>query len=207
MITEISDYFSKGCGRCERFATVDCSTRRWAVGLADVRRMCLAVGLAETVKWGHPCYMHSGRNIAILGAFRGDFRITFLNAALLKDPQGVLKKRGPNTQRPDMICFVDNAGAAKMAPVIQAYLQEAMGYAEAGTLPPKEQREIELPDELVQALDADPELAEGFHNLTPGRQKSYVISLNSAKSSPTRTARIAKFRDHILAGKGAMERS
>ncbi|ODR89509.1 YdeI/OmpD-associated family protein [Sinorhizobium alkalisoli] len=39
-----------------------------------------------------------------------------------------------------------------------------------------------------------------------GRRKSYVINLNMVKRSETRTSRIAKFRDHILAGKGALER-
>ena len=33
MITDIEDYFTKGCGRCERFATADCSTRLIATGL------------------------------------------------------------------------------------------------------------------------------------------------------------------------------
>ena len=206
MITEIEDYFAKGCGRCERFATPDCSTRKWADGLGDLRRICLEAGLVETVKWGHPCYMHAGRNIAIIGAFRGDFRLSFFNAALMKDPEGVLETQGPNARHPDMIRFVDNSQVAKRAPVIQSYLQEAMGYAEAGIKPPKEESKIELPVELVDALDADPELAEAFHNLTPGRQKSYVINLNSAKKSETRVSRIAKFRGKILAGKGANER-
>jgi len=206
MITDIEDFFTKGCGRCERFATPDCSTRQWIDGLNDLRRICLEAGLVETVKWAHPCYMHEGRNIVILGAFRSDFRATFFNAALMKDSEGVLEKQGPNTRHPDMIRFMDNALVAKMEPVILSYLKEAMGYAEAGIKPPKEESELELPDELVEALDSDPELAEAFHELTPGRQKSYVINLNGAKTSVTRTSRIVKFRDHIIAGKGATER-
>jgi len=55
-------------------------------------------------------------------------------------------------------------------------------------------------------LDADPELAEAFHNLTPGRRKSYAINISSAKKAETRIARITKFRPKIMAGKGAMER-
>jgi uncharacterized protein YdeI (YjbR/CyaY-like superfamily) len=206
MITNIDDYFSKGCGRCERFATADCSTRKWSSGLADLRRICLASGLVETVKWGHPCYMHAGRNIAIIGAFRGDFRISFFDAALMKDPEGILQKQGPNTQHPNMIRFADNAQVKQMESVILSYLKEAIDYAEAGLRAPKEERDIELPDELVDAMDADPELAEAFQKLTPGRQKSYVIHLASAKTSATRVSRIAKFRDAILAGRGAMER-
>jgi uncharacterized protein YdeI (YjbR/CyaY-like superfamily) len=59
---------------------------------------------------------------------------------------------------------------------------------------------------LVEALDSDPELAEAFHNLTPGRQKSYVINLGSATKAATRKTRVVKFREKILAGKGATER-
>jgi uncharacterized protein YdeI (YjbR/CyaY-like superfamily) len=206
MVSNIEDYFSIGCGRCERFATPDCSTRKWSHGLTDLRQICLETGLAETVKWGHPCYMYGGRNVVILGAFRNDFRISFFNAALMKDPKGVLETQGPNTQHPDMIRFTENTQVAEMKPVIVAYLEEAMGYAEAGIKPPKEKSKIELPDELAEALASDPELADSFHALTPGRQKSYVINLNSAKKPETRVSRIAKFREKILAGKGATER-
>ncbi len=206
MITNIEEYFLNGCGRCERFATPECSARKWSPGLAYLRRICRESGLVETVKWGHPCYVYSERNIAILGAFRGDFRISFFNAALMKDPENVLEKQGPNTPHPEMIRFSDNERVAEMEQVIRGYLKEAMGYAEAGIVPPKEQREIELPDELLEALGADPELAGAFHSLTPGRQKSYVINLSSAKKPETRISRIARYRDKILAGKGATER-
>lgn len=206
MITEIEDYFSKGCGRCERFDTPDCSTAKWAEGLSALRRICLDLGLVETVKWGHPTYMHAGRNVAILGALRSNLRITFFHASLLSDPHHVLERQGPNTQHADVIRFTENPGVVKMEPVVRAYLREAMGYAEAGIKPTKEARALELPPELSEALSADPELEEAFHLLTPGRQKSYVIHLSSTKKPETRVKRIDKFRLHILAGKGATER-
>lgn len=206
MISEVEDYFTLGCGRCPRFATPDCSVRPWAEGLAALRRICLAAGLEEQVKWGHPCYMHQGRNIAIIGALRGDFRLSFFNAALMKDPEGILERQGANTQHPDMIRFTANDQVDARAPVITAYLHEAAGYAEAGLLPPRTAREVALPEELTEALDADPELAEAFHALTPGRQKSYALNLKTAKTSATRIARIEKFRPKILAGKGALDR-
>ena len=206
MITEIGHYFSLGCGRCERFATADCSTRKWASGLLELRRICTGLNLVETVKWGHPCYMHQDRNIAIVGALRQDFRISFFNAALLQDSAGVLERPGPNTRHPDMIRLTDNSQPAQLAEIIRAYLIEAMSYAEAGIKPPRDVHVLELTPELEEALDADPELAEAFHRLTPGRQRSYVINLNSAKKPATRIARIIAFREQILAGKGALER-
>lgn len=206
MITEIEDYFTRGCGRCERFDTPDCATRQWREGLRSLRRICLEAKLVEVVKWGHPCYMHADRNIAIIGALRSDLRLSFFDAALMKDPDGVLERQGPNTRYPDMLPFRDNAQVAAMERTIQSYLREAMGYAETGIRPPRDAGAIELPQELVEVLSSDQELAEAFHGRTPGRQKSYVINLSSAKRAETRFQRMAKFRSHILAGKGALER-
>lgn len=206
MITAIEDFFTKGCGRCDRFATPDCSTRHWAQGLAELRRIALGAGLVETVKWGHPCYMHAGRNIAIIGAFRGDFRLSFFNAALMADPDGLLQRQGPNTRIADCLRFSENGQPTAMEGAIRAYLAEAKAHAEAGSLPPRTTEERELPDELIEALDADPELAEAFAALTPGRRRSYVILLAGAKAPATRHARIARARPRILAGKGAQER-
>lgn len=206
MITDIEDYFDKGCGRCARFDTVDCSVRQWRPGLLALRDLCRGAGLTETVKWGHPCYTHAGRNVALIGALRGDCRLSFFNAGLMRDPDGVLERQGPNTPHPDVMRFADSAEVAARATTIRAYLAEAKGYAEAGIKAPKVEGTPDLPEELLDALDADAALAEAFHALTPGRQRSYVVNLSTAKTAETRHRRIAGFRARILAGKGATER-
>jgi uncharacterized protein YdeI (YjbR/CyaY-like superfamily) len=206
MITDPGEFFTRGCGRCDSFATPDCTTRRWLPGIERLRALCLEAGLTEVAKWGHPCYMRGTRNIAMIATLIGDFRLHFFEPGLMKDPAGVLVPNGPNARRPSIIRFTANEQVAKLEPVIRAYLAEAIGYADAGLRQAKEEVEIDLPDELVEALDADPELAEAFHALTPGRQRSYVFAVNGAKQTATRFARIAKFRDRILAGKGALER-
>lgn len=205
MITEIEDFFTLGCGRCDRFATPDCSALKWSKGLHELRTICLGMGLQEALKWGHPCYMHAGRNIAIIGAFRGDFRLTFMNPSLMQDPEHVLERQGPNTQNADAIRFTDLADVSTKAAVIRAYLAESMEYAVAGIKAQKNLREIELPIEMIEAMDADPELAQAFHALTPGRQNSYAIVLKAAKAAATRMSRIEKLRAKIIAGKGANE--
>lgn len=206
MITEIEDYFARGCGRCDRFATAACSTRRWHRGLLTLRDVCRGLGLVETVKWGQPCYTHAGRNVAIIGAFRGDFRLSFFHAGLLSDPAAVLERPGPNTAHPCMIRFGSEDDVAGKAPAIRALLAEAKSCAERGLAPPRPDRAPDLPAELAEALDCDPELAEAFRALTPGRRRSYVIHLAAARRPETRQRRIAGFRDRILAGRGATER-
>ena len=211
MITEIEDFFTKGCGRCARFATPECSTRAWIDGLNALRRICRGAGLEETVKWGHPTYVHAGRNIAILGAFRGDFRLSFMNPGLLEDTGGVLQPQGPNSRTPGTIRFTGTQQVRAMEPVIRVFLRQLMEHARSGTKPPGTkppgtEREIVPCDELIEALDTDPELAEAFHALTPGRQRSYLFDLGRAKRPATRRARIEKYRGGILAGKGPSER-
>ncbi len=206
MITDPDEFFKVGCGRCKRFATADCSVKKWQEGLALLREICRSEGLEETAKWGHPCYMAHDRNIALIGAFQNDFTLSFMNASLISDVHGVLQKAGPNAQVPSLIRFGSAADVAEREPILREYLQHLIGCAELGEKPIKAPSPIDLPDELVEVLDADPELAEAFASLTPGRQRSYAIGISGAKKSETRFARIEKFRPKILSGKGANER-
>ncbi len=205
MITDVATYFEKGCGRCPRFDSPDCSTRSWHQGLSDLRKLCLEAGLNEVVKWGHPCYMHRSRNIAILGAFRSDFRLSFFNAALMKDPDRILQKSGPNTRHAGCLMFRANEEPLANAAVIRAYLQEAIGYAEAGIKPRKIEEALEVPGILAETLAADPDMDAAFHALTRGRQKSYIMQVNAAKRDETKRARLARYREKILRGKGPHE--
>jgi uncharacterized protein YdeI (YjbR/CyaY-like superfamily) len=203
MITEIEDFFQLGCGRCARFSTADCSVQRWQAGLLALRAICVGEGLEEVVKWGHPVYMHAGRNVAIMGAFRGEFRITFMNAGLLVDADGLLERQGPNSHVADALKFRDVAEVR--ADVVRGFLRQAMGFAAAGIREERVVTELELPEELLAALDDDPMLAEAWAGLTPGRQKSHVLMISGAKASATRAGRVVKLSPRILAGKGANE--
>jgi uncharacterized protein YdeI (YjbR/CyaY-like superfamily) len=206
MITDVDDFFTKGCGRCARFDTADCAAMIWRDILIPLRALVQAAGLTEVVKWGHPCYMAAGRNVALIGATRGGVRLNFFQAGLLRDPQGVLVKQGANTQHPDMILLTSVADLTRLTPVIRDYLTEAAGYAHAGVKEPRAAAPLEMPPVLARLLAQDAELAAGFARLTPGRQKSYVLQVTSAKQAATAEGRILRAKDKIMAGKGALER-
>lgn len=98
MITVVDDFFAKGCLRGDRFAT---RLARHACGKPGWRRYAKTdLTLVETTKRGHPCYMHTERNLVLLGALREDFRLTFFNAALMKDPKGSWKNKAPTHAAP-----------------------------------------------------------------------------------------------------------
>ena len=66
--------------------------------------------------------------------------------------------------------------------------------------------DLDLPGEMVQAFAADPGLASAFEALTPGRRRSWILHIRSAKKSPTRALRIERAASKIRAGKGWNER-
>ncbi len=206
MITDPRVYFTKGCGRCDRHATPDCVTRRWSDGLAELRRICLVVGLSEHAKWGHPCYMHAGRNIAVIGALKDSYRLGFFNPSLMTDPEAILVKQGPTTQHAGSVEFTTNDQPHQMEATLASYLKEAMDYAQRGLVPAKSERSLTLPEELVTVMDDDPDFAEAFHALTPGRQRGWALHFAGAKKSATRVSRVKKSRDKVIAGKGWNER-
>lgn len=205
MITDVDDYFTKGCGRCKRFDTADCSSRIWNAGLQRLRAICRAAGLEETVRWGQPCYRYADQNVVIIAAFRSTFRLTFFHASLMKDDAGLLVAQGPNSPVASAIFFTSEDEVAENAESISAYLEEAKALAASGAKPERKERKLELTEEFVEALASDPEMAAAFEALTPGRQRSHALFVGGAKKAETRRARIAKMRGRILAGKGANE--
>ncbi|MDO9380618.1 MAG: YdeI/OmpD-associated family protein [Nocardioidaceae bacterium] len=61
-------------------------------------------------------------------------------------------------------------------------------------------REVEVPDDLRAALDADPEASAFFDTLPPSGRKVFTLSVTSAKTPETRERRVAtavtKLHDH-----------
>lgn len=205
MITDPAEYFTRGCGRCARFDTPECSALVWAPAVAALRALCLEAGLEEALRWGVPAYRHAGRTLALVGAFRDNVMLTLPDAALLADPEGLLRPAGPTSQGNSTIRFTSAEGVAALAGPIRALLAAARQAASEGRVPPKLPTLVEVPPDLAAALEGDPALAGAFATLTPGRQRSYVVALSTAKTQATRDRRIETFRPRILAGKGATE--
>lgn len=180
---------------------------RWQSEMEALRALALGEGLAETTKWAKPTFTHDGANIAILQPFARELRLMFFKGAILPDPENLLGSQGENTQSARVLRVTSVDDITRHAPAIRALLQAAIAAETAGLSAPMPARHaLTLPDELVDRLDADPDLAAAWAALTPGRQRSWVLHLQSAKQPATRHARIDKARPAILAGRGQTER-
>jgi uncharacterized protein YdeI (YjbR/CyaY-like superfamily) len=177
--------------------------KRWSAEFSALRRLCLASGLNEELKWGHACYDLNGSNVVLIHGFKDYCALLFMKGVLLKDPKGILIQQTRNVQAGRQLRFASLADIKKQRAAIAAYIKEAIAVERSGAkVPMKNAAQFEVPDEFQARLDDDPALAKAFHALTPGRQKAYLLYFAGAKQSATRAARVEKHAPRILKGLG-----
>jgi uncharacterized protein YdeI (YjbR/CyaY-like superfamily) len=177
--------------------------KRWSAEYAALRQLCLASGLNEELKWGQACYDWEGRNVVLIHGFKDYCALLFMKGALLEDPEGILIQQTKNVQSARQIRFTSLAQINKQKAAVKAYIQQAIALEKSGAkVKMKSVAQFDAPEEFQRALDDDPQLAEAFHALTPGRQKGYLLYFSGAKQSATRAARVKKHAPRILKGLG-----
>lgn len=186
-----------------RVSQVHSKEKRWSAEFAALRELSLASGLNEELKWGQACYDLNGGNVVLIHGFRDYCALLFMKGALLKDPDGILVQQTKNVQSARQLRFTSLADIKSQKTAVQAYIKEAIAVEKSGAkVAMRGVSDFEMPAEFLRRLDDDPELAEAFHALTPGRRKGYLLHFAGAKQSATRTARVEKHAPRILRGLG-----
>jgi uncharacterized protein YdeI (YjbR/CyaY-like superfamily) len=177
--------------------------KRWSAEYAALRQLCLASGLNEELKWGQACYDMDGCKVVLIHGFKEYCALLFMKGALLKDPKGLLVQQTKNVQSARQIRFTSLVDINKQKAAVKAYIGEAIAVEKSGAkVKMKSVADFDMPQEFLTRLDDDPELAEAFRALTPGRQKGYLLYFGGAKQSATRAARVEKHSPRILKGLG-----
>lgn len=203
---KIDLYLLEGCGRCPLGGTPQCKVHAWPNELKELRKIALDSGLTEELKWGVPCYTYEKKNIAIVSAFKEYCSLSFFKGALLRDSKRILTKPGENSQSARLIRITSVDEIVRLGSVLKDYLHEAIEVEKNGLkVDFKAKSELILPDELHKAFRELPALETAFMNLTPGRQRGYVLFFTAAKQSATRTKRIEKYTPRILEGLGMQD--
>jgi uncharacterized protein YdeI (YjbR/CyaY-like superfamily) len=129
--------------------------------------------------------------------------LLFFKGVLLKDPNGILIQQTENVQAARQIRFTNVRQIVEMAPILKAYIKEAIEVEKAGLkVNYKKTSEFKIPEEFQNKLRETPALKTAFDALTPGRQRAYIFYFSAPKQSKTRQSRIEKCVQQILNGKG-----
>ena len=205
MIKDPNDYFIDGCGRCSLHGTDQCKVRTWADPLVLLREIMLQSGLEEEAKWGQPTYTLKGKNVAMIYSFKDSCGISFFKGVLLQDDAKILVPAGANSNVARLLKITSAAQVAELEPHIHAYIAEAIELEKSGAKVPKPTERERMPETLAHWLENDPQLQTAWDLLTPGRQRSYILHVGSAKQEQTQLNRIEKCIPKIYAGKGFNE--
>jgi uncharacterized protein YdeI (YjbR/CyaY-like superfamily) len=176
--------------------------KQWREETEKLRKLCLEGGLTEELKWGKPCYMFRGANVAIIQGFKESCALMFFKGALMKDSKKIMEKPGESSQAAQRIKFTSVADVQKMEATLKAYIREALAVEKAGLQVEYKKNPEPVPEELQKKLREEPAFKSAFQALTPGRQRAYLLYFNGAKQSKTRESRVEKCVPQILKGKG-----
>jgi uncharacterized protein YdeI (YjbR/CyaY-like superfamily) len=182
---------------------VHAKEKRWSAEYAALRRLCLASGLNEELKWGQACYDLNGGNVVLIHGFKDYCALLFMKGALLSDPKGILVQQTKNVQAARQIRFASLAEIDRQRAAVKTYIKNAIAVEKSGAkVEMKTAAQFAVPEEFQKRLDDDPKLAKAFQALTPGRKKGYLLHFSGAKQSATRAARVEKQAPRILKGLG-----
>jgi uncharacterized protein YdeI (YjbR/CyaY-like superfamily) len=181
--------------------------KKWQKETAALRKIALDCYLTEELKWSKPCFTFQKKNVAIVIPLKESCALSFFKGALLKDPQHILEKIGEHTQAGRWIKFTSLRQITALQSTLSRYLYEAIALEESGKkVALKKPSEYAIPQELQSRLKSNARLRAAFEALTPGRRKSYIFHISSAKQPKTREARADKCVPMILSGRGFLER-
>jgi len=206
MNPQVDTILAEGCGRCKLVGTPQCKMMRWQKEMNLLRKIALASGLEEEVKWGQPTYTLNSKNIILIHSFKEYCGVLFFKGALLADSENILVQQTENVLAARQARFTNLKDVQKSSETLKQYIFEAIEIEKLGVkIEAKKTSDYPMPDELKNKFKELPELKAAFENLTPGRQRGYLLHFSQAKQSATRLSRIEKCMEAIFNGKGMNE--
>lgn len=180
---------------------------QWQKETDKLRMIAANCGLTEAVKWGKPCFTFPMRNVAIVIPLKESCVFSFFKGALLTDPNHILERIGNHTQATRWVKFTSIKEIEFLRSTLTGYIYEAIALEMAGKkVELKTASEYPIPEELQSRLYEDAALRTAFAALSPGRKKSHIFHIASAKQAKTRSARVERCLPIILGGRGFNER-
>ena len=147
------------------------------------------------------------KNVIVIQGFKEYCALLFMKGMLIDDDNGLLVKTGENTRVGRQIKFTSLSEINTLCSQVKDYIHKAIEMEIAGEKVPKEiKAEVKPGAELESTLSKDKALKKAFDELTPGRQKAYILYFAEPKQEETRKLRIEKYREHIKNGKGLTDR-
>lgn len=153
-------------------------------------------GIEEGIKWGLPAFVHNGRPLANMGAFKAHATFGFWNRETITtgkeaDAMGQFGRIASLDDLPD-------------AAIFEVFAREAAALIDAGVKPQRKREpkpDIAVPPELAEALAGDERASATFNTFPPGCRREYSEWIGEGKRPETRAKRAAEAMAWLREGK------
>ena len=152
----------------------------------------------ETIKWGMPTFMHAGKNLCGMAAFKqhGSFGLSKHDLVL-----------GADSPRDGMGSYGKMASLKDLPPkkTLLAHIRKAAKLNEDGVKAPAQRKSAkpfpQAPDDLVAALRKNKAAQATYEAFPPSCKREYVEWITEAKREETRAKRLAQAVEWMAEGK------
>nr|WP_295660121.1 DUF1801 domain-containing protein [Polymorphobacter sp.] len=156
-----------------------------------------APDLDEAIKWSMPMFLHRGKIVANMAAFKA-------HAAFGTWQRSADGKQEPRPKGMGRLGKLTGLDSLPGDDVIVDLVRTAIAQVDAGGVL-REKRAAKptpaMPDDLQAALDGAPAAAAGFAALSPSAQREYLDWVLEAKAAATRAKRVATTVEWSAEGK------
>ncbi len=190
--SEVDQYFLKSADFAKPIL------KRWRKIIHDT---CPEV--VEVMKWGIPHFDYKGEMMCIIASHKNHCSFSFWKAELLDHP--LLKENSKLKATERYLGKVTSLADLPPDKELIKLIKQAMSLNEKGIkmvkAKPKKQAVTEVPDDISSFLDADLKAKKIFEEKSASFRKEYIVWIASAKTEPTRQARIKQSLEWIAEGK------
>jgi uncharacterized protein YdeI (YjbR/CyaY-like superfamily) len=158
----------------------------------------------ETIKWGFPHFDYKGI-FCSMAAFKGHCAFGFWKGSVLaqKHPELAAAEEPAMGQLGRITALSD----LPKDETLLLYIREAAALNDQGvkapnrSKPKKDRGEVEAPDDLMEALRANPQALATFEGFSSSNKREYVDWITEAKSEDTRRRRLDTAVEWMAEGK------
>jgi uncharacterized protein YdeI (YjbR/CyaY-like superfamily) len=149
---------------------------KWQKEIVLLRKIVRDCNLNEALKWGVPCYTLQKANIVLIHIFKDYCALLFFKGALLSDTHNILIQQTENVQAARQIRFTNCKEINELLVTIKAYIHQAITVEKAGLkVELIKKNELALATELLEQLEAKPNVKAAFEALTPDKELTTYI--------------------------------
>jgi uncharacterized protein YdeI (YjbR/CyaY-like superfamily) len=153
----------------------------------------------ETIKWGMPNFMHGGKILAHMAAFKAHCALGFWR----REAAGDAAKNGEAMGQLGRIESLKNLPSRAQ---LSAMVKKAVALIDSGEKPARAAKPVRkpppvAPDDLAAALKRHAAARKTFEAFAPTHQREYIEWITEAKRPETREKRLAQTLEWLAEGK------